>query len=628
MTSSLKSLVPVFPDNVGSINTIGQWSLLSEHDCEYYNLNTADGIPQYITNPMNRNHILFKMIYSVHGSGALGEGGNGVALKVLDSKIPIVLKIALDNFLSVRERTIGSFINRWILTGRRSPNFVKSLFEFICPGLPPAEGEWKKIVNYIQRVWVPKFQKLAMSSHYRKDRPAALSYLGLELGTSGDFFDFANRGLGKDMVASFGFQMFFGLAALHETDIVHKDIQDQNVVVSQFSPQMVKDVPLYRIQKHGDFDWVYADPYLTRFEPSKKSHFLIRHEGNPEATKNHHFYYTVKFIDYGGTLRLPKEFPHVIMTHGFGGVVDAGPPELLFVDREAKELMTHSEKKKKKKMSHPAAAPYSKASDVWSTAVIIAGLALAGEHIFMDSRFKHAILRPWLFFAPDVVVKDMKLVYNDKNNTNSNWMRSYTSYGYVMLDGIHLMWNMVEALGLPTNADWPGIEKSNLWKTIVLHKKLLKYGTSGGWFWARKFTKKNKGDIISGRIYRLNQVLGDYGRRLLFKDILVWDPSQRSSAFEVIIKHPYFSRIYQAGKARGTDPQYSQEDNIWGFKEGWMARAENKTKMRKQKEAAQQKEDQKARIRKAERARKASEKTRKKAEKARKKKARKKGKRN
>ena len=557
---------------------------------------------------MNRGHILFKFM-----PPKLGEGGNGIALKVLDLETPIVLKIALDDFLSARERTMGAFINRWVLTGLRSPNFVESLFEFICPGLPPAEGEWKDIVNYIQRVWVPKFQRLAASPSYRKDRPAAISYLGLELGTSGDFFDFANRGLGKDMVASFGFQLFFGLAALHETDIVHKDIHDENVVVSEFLPQITKDVPLYRIKKHGEFEWVYADPYLTQFKTDRKSHFLIRHEGNPKAIKNRHFYYTVKFIDYGGTMRLPKEFPQVIMMHGFSGIMDAASPELLFVDREPKELIIHSKKKKKKKMSYLATAPYSKASDVWSTAVVMAGLALGGEHIFMDSRFKHRVLRPWLFFAPDVVVKKMRLVYSHKNNTNSIWMRRYMSYGNIMEDGIHLMWNLVEALGLPTNAIWPGIERSNLWKTIVAHKKLLKYGTSGGWFWARKFPTENKGDFISNRIYRLNLVLGDYGRRLLFKNILVWDPSQRSSAFEIILQHQYFNRIYKAGKARETNPEYSRKDNTWGFQEGWWPRAENKTKVRKQREETQREETQKKkaqkdRIKKAEKARKKAKK--------------------
>lgn len=572
----------IFPANIGSIDVNGYWNLWLEKDrCWYYDLNTDSGIPEYIADQRKRNHMSLKFVEW------LGGGGGGLALKVLDLKKEIVLKIALDNFMSVRERTIGTFINRWILTGHTSPNFVRSLFELICKGLPPAEGNWREIVKEIQQIWVPKFKKGALHSLYRKG-PPAVSYMGLELGTEGDLFAFSNHNLGKDIVASFSYQMLFGLAALHEVNVIHGDIQDQNVVVSQFTPHRYTEVPLYRLQYYETKEWIYADPYLTLFNPEEKNTSQL---GVPESSAST-FFYTIKFIDYGGSQRLPEDDPQVHYLHRFTGIIESASPEALFVDRNSQDDSSN------------LMVPYSKATEIWSVGLIIATLVLSGEHLFMDSsKSTKGAMRPWLFFAPIKVFNAMKSIYTNQTSQTSIWMKQYMYSNANIDNGIHLMWNMVEALGLPKKpsrkeakgppnvAHWPGITKSKLFKVIRKYKKELKYGRSGGWV-RGEFKPKHLSVMIIQRRVRIHQVLGLEGRRMLFNTILVWDPEKRSPAFLIAAKHKYFNRIRSAGKRRYNSSSYA-EDNTWGFQENWWLLRQEKALLNKHATQEEEEEEEK-----------------------------------
>ena len=572
-------LDPIFPANIGSVDKNGYWNLQLETDkCWYYDLNTDSGIPEYIADQKKRDHMSLKFVKW------LGGGGGGLALKVLDLKKEIVLKVALDNFMSVRERTIGAFINRWVLTGRTSPNFVRSLFELICKGLPPAEGKWREIVEEIQQVWVPKFKKGALHPLYRTG-PPAVSYIGLELGTGGDLFTFSNGNLGKDMVASLSYQMLFGLAALHEVDVIHGDIQDQNVVISRFWPQRYPDVPLYRLQYYDTKEWIYADPYLTLFNSEEKNSYQLGviERGAPT------FFYTIKFIDYGASQRLPEEDPQVRYLHRFTGIIESGSPEALFIDRDPVEVVEEEEELED---SSNLMVPYSKATEIWSIGLVIATLVLSGEHLFMDSsKSTKGEMRPWLFFAPIKVFNAMKSIYTNKTSQTSIWMKQYMYSDGNIDNGIHLMWNMVEALGLPRKPSkkqakgpphvehWPGITKSLLFKVIRKYRKELKYGRSGGWV-RGDFKPKQLSALLIKRRVRIHQVLGIEGRRMLFNTILVWDPEKRSPAFLIAAIHPYFDRIREAGKRRYNARSYV-EDNTWGFQENWWLLRQEKALLNK-----------------------------------------------
>ena len=597
----------VFPATIGSINRNDYWTIsLGTDNCEYYDLNTNSGVPKYTTGRNKPNQIHLKFVKR------LGAGGHGLAIKVkilelaprasgkVSSrddvgeeeeeeeeqreryvKTTIVLKIALDSFVSVRERTLGSFINRWMLTGRTSPNFVKSLFEFICPGLPPARGKWRRIVEEIQRDWVPGFNR---SIRQGSARPG-ISYLGQELGTSGDIFSLADKKYGKDVVASFSFQMFFGLAALHEVDVAHGDIQDQNVVVSGFKPRDLRQVPLYRLKYYEEMVWIYADPYLSMFSSTQKNPFFLpekkeeeeeeeEEEEKKEKTKKKkkkkkkkklEFYYTLKFIDYGGSLQLPKHTPQVIYLDQLSGVIDSASPELLFIDRDPQELFLSE------RPAHPM-VPYSKASDIWSVGIVMTRLILGGDHIFMDlSKKPRHGLQPWLLNPPNVVLKAMRSVYGNRASYVSMWMSQYMHSAQYIEDGIYLMWNMVEALGLPSENgkgtyEWPGITESLLLKTIMVHKEHLIYGAAGGW--VRNLEKKSMPPLIYNRRELFHRVLGTEGRKLLFNNVLAWNPENRSPAFLIATQHPYFDRIRGAGDFRDKSLTYDI-NNIWGFQQNW-----------------------------------------------------------
>jgi len=446
---------------------------------------------------------------------------------------------------------------------------VKSLFEFICPGLPPARRKWKKIVEEIQRDWLPGFNRSILDPSYRK-RPPAISYLGQELGTSGDIFTLSDNNYGKDIVASFSFQMFFGLAALHEVDAIHGDIQDQNVVVSKFEPKDLKEVPLYRLKYYADPEWIYADPYLSMFSAKQKKPLYMPEEEEEEEEEDDdsppEFYYTLKFIDYGGSLQLPKRTPQVIYLNHLGGVIDSASPELLFIDRDPQELFLPE------KPSNPM-VPYSKASEIWSVGIVMTRLVLGGEHIFMDLSKKPSQdgLQPWLFQPPNEVLKAMRLVYGDRTSYVSMWMLRYMHSGKHIEDGIYLMWNMVEALGLPSESGngtdgWPGITDSLLLRTIKTYKEHLIYGAAGGW--VRNLKKKPMSPLIYNRRERFRKVLGTEGRNLLFNTVLVWDPDKRGPAFLIATQHGYFNRIRNAGEIRDKSFTYNI-NNIWGFQQNW-----------------------------------------------------------
>ena len=556
-SSSSSTTIPTFPANVGTVTEDGYWTT----QCEYYDLEIKEtgGLPKYITEFSERKYTKLKFIKK------LGEGGSGLILRVWDSKEnPIVLKIALDDHLSVQERTVGAFINRWILAGRRSPNFVTSLFELICQGLPPAKYDWKGIVELMQREWVPRFIEGASHPYYRK-RPAAISYLGLELGTSGDLFKFGGiLELGDDMVISLSFQILFGLAALHETNFVHKDVQDQNIVVSEFHPR-VDPVPLYRCKFYLDEDWIYADPYLTQIDADDDERSEIGDET--------HLFYTAKFIDYGGSRRLPANFPKVVFMRGISGVIQSVSPEALFIDRRPLELLLPTEQWQTQK--HPM-VPYSKATDVWAAGMVITSIALGGAHLFIESQDGPEL--EWLFPAPDQVIKQMKLIYNNVDSPTSGWMLKYV--GASMNDGIHSMWNMVEGLGLPTNEDWPGIEHSLLFKVILAHKRLLRYGTTGGWIIGSP-EGPDRIERAQLRFDLLVQTLGPEGFSMLFDNILIWNSANRAEALLLIAEDPLFKRIREAGEIRHQVNGDAEKNNTWGFQENWWILQENKAKLEK-----------------------------------------------
>ena len=543
----------VFPTTVGRVNKGGYWKIVlrKEPRCVYYDLKIMeDGIPKYLRKPGERKKILFKY------ESRLGAGGGGLALQVLDVHTSIALKVALNDFLSIRERTTGVYINRWMLLGRRSPNFVASLFELVCQGLPPAERDWKKIVNEMRRDWVPKFLTRISEPSFR-DKPAAISYMGLELGTSGDLFDFAYIGLGHDIVASLSFQLFFGLAVLHENNMIHRDMRDENIVISEVKTSHAYVMPLYRLKYYEDTEWIYADPYLTTLSRAEKNSVVTGQEA--------HLNFTLKFIDYSEMQRLPAKKPHVILVERLGGAVEVAAPEILFVDRTKK--------------SGPASAPFGTWSELWGAGLIMASLALGGDHIFMDPDNDQLGpgIKPWLLPAPKVVLKAMRSIYK-----SSKRMYKYMNSQVRVDNGIHLMWNMVEALGLPTEENFPGITKSKLYKTIVSHDEYLTYGMDDGWI--RGNTEgKYKQQEIEQRTARLLSVLGIEGRSLLFDYLLVWDTKKRPPAFHIAAQHKYFNRIRKSGNIRNENFQY-KSDNVWGFREKWWGLHEKEARVDKNKQ--------------------------------------------
>ncbi len=574
--------------------------VLKQPECTFYDLTTsAKGEPVEPVEPLHQ--IRLRLVRE------LGVGGGGVALRVDELTVrpfmPMVLKVGFNSIDAENERTIGAHINRWILGGRRSPNFVMSMFDFVCPGLPPDEGTWRRRLLPDQKTWEhlsirkfvnDKFQffnDLVKEGHLDK---IEFAYLGIEFGSEGDAHNFLwaeeGPGAGIDLTRSIAFQLLFGLAVLHEADTLHGDIHDQNVVFSRIDPHpRTGDFPLYFIEwfeESGEETLqrsTYYDPHLIALSNDQK---------NPLG-KELDLNYQVKFIDYGSSLRAPAD--EIIIIGHKTGVIEGNPPELIFIDREPLEILSKTDRW----LEGDIIVPYTTESELWSVGIIIAKAALNGEHPFMLERGHKGGLEgrmPWLMDVPDHILKQLwdVIVTPGGRLAGLKAQRIYTYMHrqvHTIGNSFAFMWNAVEALGLPTNREWPGIEKSSFWKIIHDNSSRLKYGQEGGgWMRAHVFpdlTTDLGKELARRKVLlwgKMDRIAG--GMDMLLNDLLAWAPQKRTSALELLTKHPYFGLVRQGGNAlidqvlrtsdTIMDPKEKKEfidSHIWAFSEGWWGRA-------------------------------------------------------
>lgn len=545
-----------FREDIGVIIDGDVWKTSPSDDCVLWDLTTSEGggVPVRVTDP-RRRHISLRRLEK------LGEGGGGLALLVEDAATtpppdPIVLKIAFLALSSRRERMTGAFINTWLLSGLRSPNFVKSMFDLVCPGFPPPEGDWEYDIRQFIAKRVPAFERA-----WTVGKPRKISYLGLGYGDLGDVFDFAKDAEpGIDQTRSIAFQLLHGLAALHEADILHRDIQNQNVVLSTYEPgdrpSLYWTQTLLRLRGRSSRATFY-DPHLLELPEAKKD--------RTDVGKEPGLLFTVKFIDYGLARRVPESQPSNIFIHARGGVPEYSPPEMLFIDRSPEEIDPGLLRRQHRGGLH---VPHTKASDLWSTAMIIVVVALGGSHPLFNPDPPPG-KSPWTFETPQVVVKQMTAVF----------FRSQPMLDYMMTDrksigvSIRLMWNMVEAMGMPNNGNWPGIEDSALWKVIHRHRTKLEHALRGGWF-------KSHGP--------LRAKMGRAGTSMLMT-MLSWAPQNRRTALHTINENRYFDVVREAGhllfrrRARYWEEGRGVKVSRWGFREGWWKNKEREFVLAKKK---------------------------------------------
>ncbi len=529
--------------------------VLKTGGCIFHDLTTSTiGEPIVDKKPSEQMRLVLKK--------ELGVGGGGVALLVNEVTVKppmrMVLKVAFNSSSAEDERTVGALVNRWILGEHRSPNFVMSMFEFVCPGLPPDEGTWKGVSI---RDFVKKREEAFRSVLPKME----FSYLGVEFGPVGDARNFlVGKTTGVSFTRTVAFQLLFGLAVLHEANTLHGDIQDQNVVFSRVDPAQ-DGFPLYSIKwfdeyqdetvqrRHG-----YYDPHLSTLTEKEKG--ILREEKD--------LYYQVKFIDYGSSLRIDLETPIIFLTQK-NGIIEGNPPEVIFIDRDPLELDPKS-----LPPGRVISPSYTRASELWSVGILIATTALNGDHPFLwyegyGKKILPEWALPWMVEVPKDIRRELKNVFDKGPKSKQMSFFMYDS-DHIIHNSIGFMWNAVEALGLPTNNEWPGIESSLLWKVIDYYKGRLLYGMEGGWMAEKSFpslrTDLGK-EIARRKVLLWQEKLKPIGMNMLLTHLWAWTPRDRADAFTLVTQHKYFSLVRKAGHLLRR--QRNLKTQLWEFQEGW-----------------------------------------------------------
>lgn len=410
----------------------------------------------------------------------LGSGSQGAAVliklvhKQSGEEVDAVVKISLVNEDFKNEIIISSLITSELLNKQICPNFMRIYDAFICNKLPNENTEgWKNLYNWMA---TPTFPDILRNPPFGKE----LGFMVIEFGAEGALnrlIKMRGDSFNSYTIKAFAFQLLFALTALHRViKVQHRDIQPRNIVVKTAPSEAVNYI------------------YVLNEQP-----YYIDYFGENMAAP-----YMLAPVDYG--LSQVVEDESVQKLEGTVTQIYYRAPEFIFVS--------------------PSDAPlYFYRSDIFSLGVVIAEIVL-GSHPF------------GLGSAPMIPVNSSTRNFYQRLSQlcYESMIKKLPFYKFLCIEGftyiVYYLVQIIKALGFPTEATWPGIEKTPI--RIILNDHAEELGisrTAKGQLWLKQ---------------ELQNKLGADGVEIL-KKMLQWDP-QRRALPEELLRHTFFSELIDRAK--------------------------------------------------------------------------------
>jgi serine/threonine protein kinase len=305
----------------------------------------------------------------------------------------------------------------------------------------------------------------------------SFGYLLMEKANGGEITNLESKvPINKNSLKCIIYQLLYTLLSLHKQNIQHRDIQHHNILLN-FNTT------------HPNILYQYNDNLVD-------AHTL---QGKNNAT--------IKMIDFGVS-RFNAPIRYEISTPK--GAIPFRPPEFFFYFDNRNIEYTYE-------------------SDIWSIGILIATIANNFDNPLYDYQNYKPKFKSLKLFNTDLITKICK-------------SEDFKYYNFVCYD-IHLVpdiiWGMVKIFGLPTNDDWPEIESTEIYKSLLEQQNYLKIhlplevlkSPSEAPFWSSP---------------SLHKYLDKDGINLL-KGLLQWNPKNRIS-LDLALQNTYFKALYYKAK--------------------------------------------------------------------------------
>ena len=453
----------------------------------------------------------------------LAQGGFGTVVGgtlLLDpQKKPVVLKMSTAVGAGAKEYDMGLILNERLLNDRMTPHVIRTYSSFLCKGIPPRQGAWEQVVDKLlfidtAPVGIDTLDEARDNGVFYIVTQRAEGVPGTKVVTINDM-RVEGFQVTRGLVRSFAFQILFTLAAMKEIGFQHRDIQSSNVLITTTSDQN----RLYWTQGREGGRREYYDP--------------LSEQGQQDPRLD------IKFIDFGLSATSTNDTPYVRV------MIFYRPPEMMFawtVDQNRGVL---------KENEDPDRLPYGPESDLFAAALVI--LAAAWRDPLADVMTNMPVYPP----PPGLIgainkAKTMAILRGT--------LRLGLAMGFSFADDVERisiwLWNIVHAIGMPTEHDWPNVTGDPLYTILKKHEMHMHpVAKRGGWVRSR---------FVLG-------LLGPSGQDAIVK-MLSWDPRNRGRAIDYIRTSTYFSFI----RAKGALLALKNDDDKvprWGFREGGSAPA-------------------------------------------------------
>jgi len=396
--------------------------------------------------------------------------------------------IELDDIFYKEESNAFLLVQEEIVDKKLSPNFIYHSKEIIhipfSDIIFPTKSKWYSVLFSIYE----HIKKIRSKTKNTNVQPQ-MHIIEMEWASVNNIKNFfsneqylSSKQLIREQMRSFIFQLISGLASLQITNVQHRDINISNMVIMKKKE---------RIDQND-----YKDEYRYFYG---KQLFKIPLEYQR---------FTILFIDYSLTEKINDTDDYYISTTKTR--LYSRAPELIFLTKD--KIL------------------YYDTSDVFSTAISII------ELIFSFSQDKRRIFYDFQNqLEYDTILQ--KLKKQKFNSTAQNFIKYQSEKSTITY-----VTSLFRELGIPTNNDYPNIEKTRLYKTIIDNiEEERKNRWMDGSLWNNKL---------------LNDVLQKDGMDLL-KKMLKWNPRERIQPLEALRTHPYFTRYrFQANK--------NGETNVFG----------------------------------------------------------------
>ncbi len=425
--------------------------------------------------------------------GYIGSGSFGAIFLIddvtnINNIVRRALKVSLDDTDSRNEKALSIFVLIEFILKKRCPNFIRLDMAMICHGAPPNKGKWKEFHDKLTTVPVIKDKTLE-----RQLQPTDVSYLSLEYSDSGTLESYVSKHtLSQSDFESLIFQLLFTLAAMQKTGFLHRDLHPGNVLVSSSTiKKRTKDI--YNI-RHTQITGGITREQTIIFDP-----LFIQTQFDP---------FMIKLIDFGLSTAIKREQKmDPFQLTWLVTQIFHRPPELFFFTPGENPRFTYR-------------------SDLWSMGVIIATVSGGRGPFFNRSETRNG----GFYFLPP---RQLQMDYHNYN-INSHLDQYTRTFLFTESKAVlPYVWNMVEALGWPTNKTWPGVENSFMWKLLNKYKHHFERAHRGGWLHDSR---------------NINASLGKTGVELMLS-MLEWDPDRRPEAGTLLInyRNSFFKKTTQAG---------------------------------------------------------------------------------